>query len=99
MFNYSLSDLLQQKVKKLVKKDKKRSEILYKKINKIINSEIKDIDHYKNLRYELKNYKRVHIDNHFVLVFKVLKKYKIILFINFKNKNKMIIYVNSFVVF
>ncbi|MFW6450003.1 MAG: hypothetical protein ACOCZ6_03030 [Nanoarchaeota archaeon] len=27
--------------------------------------------HYKNLSYDLKDFKRVHIDNHFVLIFKI----------------------------
>ena len=37
-----------------------------KKIEEVINSY--DIEHYKNLRYNLKNSKRVHV-GHFVLVF------------------------------
>jgi len=37
-----------------------------KKINEIVNSY--DIEHYKNLRYDMKDSKRAHI-GHFVLVF------------------------------
>ena len=37
-----------------------------KKIEEVINSD--DIEHYKNLRYDMKDPKRVHI-GHFVLIF------------------------------
>ena len=47
-----------------------------KKIEEIITS---DVEHYKNLRYDLKEYKRVHI-GHFVLVFRYNKTENIISF-------------------
>ena len=38
-----------------------------KKIEEIVSSD--DINHYKNLKKPLNDFKRVHIDAHFVLVF------------------------------
>ncbi len=53
-------------MKKLSKKDKLLYEQLLKKIDEIVSCE--DVEHYKNLRYNMKDSKRVHI-GHFVLVF------------------------------
>ena len=52
---------------KLQKKNKLQSEIIIKKIREIKNNP----EHYKPLSYDLKGYKRVHIDSSFVLVFKL----------------------------
>ena len=52
---------------KLQKRNKLQSEIIVKKIKEIkVNPE-----HFKPLSNELKNYRRVHIDTSFVLVFKI----------------------------
>ena len=51
---------------KLQKKDKQLYENLLNKMEEVFNSI--NIEHYKNLRYNMKDSKRVHID-HFVLVF------------------------------
>ena len=66
MHNWKLSEHLQGVMKKLSKRDKTLYEQLLKKINEIITCE--NVEHYKNLRYNMKDSKRVHID-HFVLVF------------------------------
>ena len=57
-------DLL-QKLVKLSKKNKTLYSQVVKKIDEILISEI----HYKNLRYDMNDFKRVHI-GHFVLVFR-----------------------------
>ena len=82
MFNFDLSDELKFKIRKLVKKDKKRVEIINKKIKEVINSDLESIKHYKNLRYDMKEFKRVHIDSSFVLTFKVDLQNKFILFVD-----------------
>lgn len=69
---------LKKILKKLFKKDKVRYGATLNKIEEILRSN--NIDHYKNLRYSMKNLKRVHIDSHFVLVFEVNKKEKVIKF-------------------
>mgnify|MGYP001572273949 CR=1 FL=1 len=66
MYGSKISENLQDIMKKLAKKDKSLYEQLLKKIDEIINSY--NIEHYKNLRYNLKDSKRVQI-GHFVLVF------------------------------
>lgn len=68
MREFELSEKLQRVLEKLSKKDKIRLEITLKKIDEIRSSE--NIEHYKNLSYDLKEFKRVHIDSHFVLIFK-----------------------------
>ncbi|MFH1664312.1 MAG: addiction module toxin RelE [archaeon] len=72
MHEFELSEKLRRILKKLSKKDKTRLEITLKKMDEIRNSE--EIEHYKNLSYDLKEFKRVHVDSHFVLIFKFDKK-------------------------
>lgn len=78
MYRFDRSEKLKKILKKLFKKDKVRYRATLKKIEEILKSN--NPDHYKNLRYNLKNLKRVHIDSHFVLVFEVNKKEKVIKF-------------------
>jgi len=68
MNEYEISDHLKKILKKLQKKDNKLYLSILNKIEEIITSD--DIAHYKNLRYNLKDSKRVHL-GHFVLVFKI----------------------------
>ena len=86
-FSFGLSDELKATIRVLAKKDKKTAEILNKKSKQIINSDETTIGHYKNLRYGLKEYRRVHVAKSFVLLFKVFKKEKFILFDKFKHHN------------
>ena len=83
MFDFDLTDELKLKIKKLVRKDKKKVEIINKKIKEIVSSTSDSIQHYKNLRYDLKEFKRVHIDKHFVLTFKVDLNRNFVLFVDF----------------
>ncbi len=78
MYNFERSDKLIKILKKLFKKDKVRYEATMKKIQEVIRSE--NLQHYKNLSYDLSDFKRVHIDSHFVLIFKVNEKDKLIRF-------------------
>ena len=72
MHEFEISLKLKRILKKLIKKDKVRYEATLKKIDEI--SSRKDIEHYKNLSYDMKEFKRVHILSHFVLIFKFDKK-------------------------
>lgn len=65
MIDYGIGKTLRKKLNKLCKKDKSLYEAVMNKIEEIANS---DLNHYKNLRYNLKDYKRVHL-GHFVLIF------------------------------
>ncbi|PIS45213.1 MAG: addiction module toxin RelE [Ignavibacteria bacterium CG08_land_8_20_14_0_20_37_9] len=80
-FSFNLSDELKSTLLVLAKKDKPLADAINKKIRQIIDSDA--IDHYKNLRHDLNNYKRVHIRKSFVLLFKVNKKDNHILFDRF----------------
>jgi len=82
MFNFDLSDELKFKIIKLAKKDRKRVEIINKKIKEVINSDLESIKHYKNLRYDMKEFKRVYIDSSFVLTFKIDLQNKFVLFVD-----------------
>ena len=87
-FSFDLSDELKLIIKKLQKKDKARLSILNKKIREIIDNDPKSIDRYKNLRYTLSDYKRIHIDKSFVLIFNVDKKNDHILFDRLKHHDE-----------
>ncbi len=66
MHNSKVSEHLQEVMRKLSKKDKSLYEQLLRKIDEI--RQCYDVEHYKNLRYNMKDSKNAHIGN-FVLVF------------------------------
>lgn len=66
MHNWKISEYLQEVMRKLSKKDNALYERLLKKIDEVINCE--DVEHYKNLKHNMKDSKRVQIGP-FVLVF------------------------------
>ncbi len=79
-FEFSLSDELRAVLEKAAKKNPELAKAVFKKIGQItqLNDEA-TIDHFKNLRHDLSDYKRVHAGN-FVLMFKVYRKKRFILF-------------------
>ena len=83
------SDELKAKLKKLIRKDKRRYEMIIKKMKEITSSDEETINRYKNLRYDLKDEKRVHINGSFVLTFKFIKEKKFILFTDFDHHDKI----------
>jgi len=58
MREFEIKPKLNKKLIKLSKKDKSRYEAVLNKIDEILNSG--NIEHYKNLRYDMKDSKRVH---------------------------------------
>lgn len=66
MREFEIKPDLYKKLVKLSKKDRNSYEAVMKKIDEVVNSP--DVEHYKNLRYDMKDSKRAHI-GHFVLVF------------------------------
>ena len=86
MYSYKYSEKLKKILKKLFKKDKILYERIINKIEEIINSQ--DIEHYKNLKHNMKNKKRVHV-GHFVLVFKFDKKENLISFEDFDHHDNI----------
>ncbi len=81
MYEYEIKPYLQKILQKLSKKDRVAYEAILSKIDEIINSE--DIDHYKNLRYGMKDKKRVHIIKSFVLVFSYDKSRNVVSFLDY----------------
>lgn len=86
MHNFKVSEKLNGIIEKFSKKDKRLYEQLMKKIEEIINCE--DISHYKNLRYGLKDSKRVHV-GHFVLIFQYDKSNDFIYFDDFDHHDNI----------
>ncbi len=82
-FKYDVSYEVEATQTKLFKKDRKTYEALMKKIEEIASRNETTIEFYKNLRYGLKQYKRAHVAKSFVLLFKVFKEEKFILFDKF----------------
>jgi YafQ family addiction module toxin component len=80
MYNAEYSEHLLEIMRKLSKKDKAIYEQLLKKIEEIKNSY--DIEHYKNLRHNMKDSKRVQV-GHFVLVFQYNKTTETVTFDDF----------------
>ena len=86
MLSYEILPSLQKILNKLSKKDKITYEQVLKKIEEVISSP--DIEHYKNLKYGLKDRKRAHIGN-FVLVFGFAKEENKIKFLDFDHHDKI----------
>ena len=89
MLGFGFSDELKLKVRKLLKKDRKKVEIIHKKVKDIVKCSPDEIMHYKNLRHDMKGLKRVHIDAHFVLTFRVDVKNNFVLFVDFDHHDNI----------
>lgn len=85
MYEYDIKPELDRIFAKLSKKDRVLFEQVMNKIEEVIN--ISDVEHCKNLKYGLKDLKRVHI-GHFVLVFRLDKENNII-FEDFDHHNNI----------
>ncbi|MDP3698970.1 MAG: addiction module toxin RelE [Nanoarchaeota archaeon] len=70
MRDFSLEEDLRKILQKIAKKDKIMHEAVMKKIEEIVSCE--DVNHYKNLRAPMQQFKRVHIKGSFVLIFKYM---------------------------
>jgi len=67
MYKFKIEDELAKILTKLKKKDNPQYNKIRNKIKEVVNSN--NIDHYKNLRNDLKDYKRAHIGS-FVILFR-----------------------------
>lgn len=90
---YEIKPDLQKILSHLKKKDKEAFDQIYKKIAEIITT---DPEHYKNLQYDLKRLKRVHIKKSFVLVFSYNKEEQLISFLDYDHHDT--IYKKRFMV-
>ena len=78
MREFSIEENLKKTLKRLFKKDKVMHDALMNKIEEILNC--RDVNHYKNLRKPLHDFKRVHIKSSFVLIFKFIESENRIIF-------------------
>jgi len=67
MYSLKIKPDLEKILKKLAKKNRKQVEIIFNKIDEILANPHR----YKNLRAPLNDWKQVHVDKHFVLIFSV----------------------------
>ena len=67
MYSLKIKPDLDKTLKKLAKKNKKQVEIILRKVDEILENPHR----YKNLRAPLNDWKRVHVDKHFVLTFSI----------------------------
>ena len=90
MREFEIKPELDKKLVKLSKKDKSSYEAIMNKIQEIVDSP--NVEHYKNLRYDMKGSKRVHISHLFWFLVitnqKILYRLKIMII--------TIIYTNRF---
>ena len=77
MHELEIKPELDKKLIKLFKKDRTQYEAVINKINEILNSDT--LEHYKHLRYDMKESQRVHI-GHFILVFSYKKEIDLVSF-------------------
>jgi len=88
MHEFEIKPELDKKLVKLFKKDKKSYEAVMKKIDEVISSY--DIEHYKNLRHDMKDSKRVKIGS-FVLIFSFDKLNNLVSFEDYDHHDKIYI--------
>ena len=72
MYTLKIKPDLEKTLKKLAKRNRKQLEMILKKIDEILENPHR----YKNLRAPLNDWKRVHVDKHFVLIFSIDEKSK-----------------------
>ncbi len=86
MRSYEILPSLIKSLRKLSKRNKALYEQVMKKIGEVTCTP--DVEHYKNLRYDMKDSKRVHI-GHFVLVFEYRKAEDKIIFKDFDHHDNI----------
>jgi len=83
---YRTSKNFERILAKLLNRDNKLYENILSKMNEILNSS--DIEHYKNLRYNLKEYKRANVGS-FVIVFKYDRQNNMVYFEDFDHHDNI----------
>jgi YafQ family addiction module toxin component len=85
MYNLDIRPSLKKKLVKLGIKDPKQALSIANKSEEIVI----DPNRYKNLRYPLNNWKRVHIDRHFVLTFSIDEVTKTVILEDYDHHDKI----------
>lgn len=88
MFEFDISDILRKKLKKLAKKDKILVQNFKRKLQEVIHCNEKTISTYKNLKSPLNQFKRIHLTDNFILLFKVYEKDNKVVFFDIIHRNR-----------
>ena len=91
MYKPVIESNLRKKLSKLFKKDRKRYEIVMKKLEEILQNP----HHYKPLSHDMKHLRRVHIDSSFVLVFSIDEDDESVMFVDMDHHDKIYEYPNG----
>lgn len=83
MYSFERSGKLLKVLKKLYRKDRGRYEATLNEMEEVMSGQ--NPHHYKNLSHDMKQFKRAHIDKHFVLIFKVDENKRVIKFIDLQH--------------
>lgn len=66
-------------------KDKKSQENIKSKMSEIANTVEDNPDHYKNLKKPMQKYKRAHVNNSFVLIFRIDEGNRKVIFFDYSH--------------
>ena len=88
-FSFTISKRLSKKIAKLEKKDKVLARIFKRKILEVIRHDEKTINTYKNLKKPMNEFKRIHLTDNMILLFKVYPERKYIIFADISHRKKV----------
>lgn len=89
MFDFDISDEFRKTLEKLAKRNIVIANAINKKIKEIVSKDKQSVVIYKNLRYDLKNLKRVHITDWLVMTFEVDLDRNFILFVKIAHRDEV----------
>lgn len=87
MYDIYTKPSFEKDIKKI--KDNQQKENIKKKIQEISKKVENNPNHYKNLHKPLQGYKRVHINKHFVMVFKINEDNRTVTFYCYKHHDSV----------
>lgn len=87
MFDFNLEDEFEHILTRIGKRNPKISLAINRKINEIVLRDKNSINAYKNLRHDLKQFKRVHITKTLIMIFFVDIEHNHILFVSLKHRD------------
>lgn len=87
MFEYEITKEFEEIITKIAKRNPVLAAGINHKMKEIISRDAITINAYKNLKYTLKDYKRIHITKSIVMIFQVRIKENKILFVTIKHRD------------
>ena len=85
MYKLAIKESLDKKFKKLQKKDKAMLQLIYSKVQDILDDPFR----FKPLRKPLQNKRRVHIGGSFVLVYEINEEEHLVTLLNFDHHDNV----------